>query len=243
MTLILDLDIDIMKMYLRIKNEVSRGQRFQKLRSTNKTVTQTDVTARITTPHSRAAKVYCQRKRFSREEKCWLFTVNDRWLWPFDRKQMAELLTLQLQTIISWCSKSIRSQIQSIYRFFTGFWTSRVASRLEYCVVPVAVSSLPTLDVGQRIVASGYSDGRLMFKSRPSTGNVARNKSENVADNTATTRRCGWSFFIREQTRAAVRFRQEDKWNPKLTIGAMDHPVNERRCIITLSKTTWRTVL
>ena len=58
LTLTLDLgarlDLDILKMYLRSQNEVSRS-RLKKL-STNKTDTQTDrqtdTTERITTPHS-----------------------------------------------------------------------------------------------------------------------------------------------------------------------------------------------
>jgi len=55
MTLTLDLDLDVMKMYRRTKNKVCRSRHSKVRTRTGQTDRQTHATGRITTPHSRAA--------------------------------------------------------------------------------------------------------------------------------------------------------------------------------------------
>jgi len=59
-TLILDLDLHILKMYRHTKNEISVSLLCNLRAQIGQTDTQTDGTENMTTPHSRLVKLACQ---------------------------------------------------------------------------------------------------------------------------------------------------------------------------------------
>ena len=57
MTLITKVDLDIMKIYVRVRNEVSRSRLSNVRAQTGQTDSHTDVTEVVTTPHLQVVKI------------------------------------------------------------------------------------------------------------------------------------------------------------------------------------------